>query len=286
LGNFSIIKNVAKVSIQGYKGSFHHQVVKLLQFGDEILYRANFNEVFADVVEKRADLAVTAIENSIAGAILENYDRLHKSGLKVIGEYYLRIVMNLIAYPGQSTSDIREVRSHPMALKQCDEFLQANLQIRPVEHADTAQAVEEIMAQKLLGIAGIAGEIAAEVHSAEILQSGIETDPQNFTRFLVLAHHDAEQKLDYPANGKLKTSLYLQTAHKPGALLHALEILERYEANMTMLVSRPVVGQAWHYGFYIDFEHEQPLEQSMLDALKNVAETIQVLGTYRAFRKL
>jgi prephenate dehydratase len=274
-----------KVSIQGYKGSFHHQVASALGLDGELIYRENFDLVFNDVKSGQADLALVAMENSIAGSILENFDRLRKSGLEIKGEYYLRIIMNLIAYPGQSISGIKEVRSHAMAIKQCEEFLQAHPQIRTVEHIDTAKAVEEIMQNKLMGVAGIAGEKAAFAFNAEILQAGIETDPQNFTRFLIIGPHQTQASLTYPTKDAIKTSIYFQTAHKPGALVEVLSLLQQAGANMTNLVSRPVVGQAWHYGFYVDFETNNTLQDSLIKAIEQHTDKLVVLGSYPAFAR-
>ncbi len=271
-----------KTSIQGFRGSFHHQVAKELKIDKELLLRADFDSVFLDVISNRADFGIVAIENSIAGAILENYDRLRNSGLKVLGEYYLRIKMNLIAYPGQKITDITEVHSHPMALKQTQDFLQDYPNIKQVEHADTALAVEEIMQDKLKGRAGIAGETAAAEFKAEILAAEIETDPQNYTRFLIIGRHDNAKlpQLTYTTNSTNKASVYLETNHESGALLKVLQIFEDLKLNMTMLVSRPVIGEAFNYGFYIDFESEGLDVGLLTKKLDKVTEKLQIFGVY------
>jgi prephenate dehydratase len=272
-----------KVAIQGYNGSFHHQVASNLKLDSDLVFCESFPELFQVMQDSKADLAIVAIENSIAGSILENFDRIRKSGLSIVGEYYLRIVMNLIAYPGQSISDITEVRSHPMALKQCEDFLLAHPRLHPTVDVDTAKVVEEIMEKKLMGVAGIAGEKAAFAFKAEILQSGIETDPQNYTRFMIVAPQGVKVELSYPQKEQLKTSLYVQTKHESGALVKALQVLQSIEANMTNLVSRPVLGRPWHYGFYIDFESDLSTLKKVSPLLRHTSEDFKILGTYPAF---
>lgn len=276
-----------KISIQGYKGSFHDVVASKLWPEKTLLERSSFNEVFADVKDGRADFGVVAIENSIAGAILENYDRLRNSGLTVVAEDYLRIVHNLMALPGQKIEDIREVWSHPMALKQCQEFLSKYPHIKQVEADDTAGVAGRIVREGLTGIAAIASSLAAEIYGAEILAAEIETDPQNYTRFLVITKDfsvtkGAISRHDVPS---YKTSLYIETAHKPGGLLNALQVLSVAGFNMTMLVSRPVIGKAWEYGFYIDFTHAEEDWSSIKSDLALHADFITELGTYPEHRQ-
>jgi prephenate dehydratase len=274
---------MSKISIQGFKGSFHDTVAANVFEDRALLERSTFREVFADVVEGRADFGIAAIENSIAGAILENYNLLRDSGLQVIGEYYLRIVHNLMALPGTKLSDVKEVWSHPMALKQCQKFLQENLPgVKQVETDDTARSATQVREGNLEGVAAIASKLAAEIFDLEILAPGIEDDPQNFTRFLIVAK-DARTPLQKNQTS-LKTSIYVETAHKPGGLLPVLQVLKDMNANMTMLVSRPVVGKAWEYGFYIDFVSEDGVEH-IVEKLNSVCDKVQVLGTYSDLSK-
>ncbi len=275
-----------KVSIQGYKGSFHHQVASEL-WGDgvQLCERGGFPEVFADVAKDDVDYGIAAIENSIAGAILENYDRVRDSGLNVVGEYYLRIVHNLIVYPGVKIDEIAEVWSHPMAIKQCKEFLDSKPLMSQREVDDTAGVVDEIMQHELKNIAAIAGKQAAEFYGAEIVQPAIETDPNNYTRFLILSN--ATQVISqYPTSGELKTSLYIETEHQAGALLRVLNVFETFKYSMTMLVSRPIIGKAWHYGFYIDFLHsDSDSLEPFISVLEKHTTEIKKLGTYYVFNR-
>ncbi|MBL8015406.1 MAG: prephenate dehydratase [Candidatus Doudnabacteria bacterium] len=310
------------VSIQGYKGSFHDVVASELFTEKQLLERSTFKEVFDDVKEGRAEFGVTAIENSIAGAILQNYDLLRDSGLQVVGEYYLRIVHNLMALPGVKIEDIKEVWSHPMALKQCQDFLLKYPHIKQVETDDTARSALQIkeLSQKTSSaapqpqqavnsdprtVAAIASSLAAETYGMEIIAAGIEDDPQNYTRFLLIQRQNSgsevglkSQKIDKkledliikldqtPDDHKCKVSTYVETAHRPGGLLPVLQAIKDHEANMTMLVSRPVVGKAWEYGFYIDFVIEESKADELLEILTYITDECKLLGKYANFHPL
>lgn len=267
-----------KVSIQGYKGSFHDTVAAELFPQRELIERATFRELFDDVKSGNADFGIAAIENSIAGAILENYNLLRNSGVKVVGEYYLRIMHNLMVLPGTKIEDLKEIWSHPMALKQCQTFLQNYPNIKQVETDDTARSAAQVKEQNLKHVGAIAGKLAAEIHGLEILAPGIEDDPQNYTRFLIVQREADVQPLD-ETTGPFKTSIYIETAHKPGGLLPVLQVLKDFGANMTMLVSRPVVGKAWEYGFYIDFVTANGTEE-LVQKLKEVSDQLIILGKY------
>lgn len=244
----------------------------------ELLERSTFRELFNDVKEGRADYGIVAIENSIAGAILENYNLLRDSGVKVVGEYYLRIVHNLMVLPGTRIEDLKEIWSHPMALKQCQIFLQNYPHIKQVETDDTARSAGQVKEQNLRHVGAIASKLAAEVHGLDILAPGIEDDPQNYTRFLIVQREAEVKQLD-ESKGPFKTSIYVETAHKPGGLLPVLQELKDFGANMTMLVSRPVIGKAWEYGFYIDFVTANGTKDLMSQLEKASSKAI-ILGKY------
>lgn len=269
-----------KVSIQGYKGSFHDVVAAELFPQRQLIERSTFRELFSDVKEGRADYGIAAIENSIAGSILENYSLLRASGLKVVGEYYLRIVHNLMVLPGTKMEDLEEIWSHPMALKQCQIFLQQYPNIKQVETDDTARSAAQVREKNLKNVGAIASKLAAEIHGLEILSPGVEDDPQNYTRFLIVQREADVQPLDQ-STGPFKTSIYVETAHKPGGLLPVLQVLRDFGANMTMLVSRPVVGKAWEYGFYIDFITENGTED-LIKKIAEVSDQLVILGKYPA----
>lgn len=270
-----------KVSIQGEKGSFHYQVATIL-FGDnvDVLERASFREIFDDVEDSEAKFGLLAIENSIAGAILPNYDLLRDSGLQISGEYYLPIHHQLMALPGQEVKDISEVWSHPMALKQTQDFLLSHSHIKQVEADDTAGSARDVAESKATGVAAIASAQAAEIYGLEVIAENIETDEHNFTRFLVVEHED-QVRFDYKSD-LFKSSLYVETPHESGALLRAMQVFDSFKYSMTMLVSRPIIGRPWEYGFYIDFVHQEQDIATFIGVLGKHAVSIQVLGTYKA----
>lgn len=279
-----------KTSIQGFKGSFHHRVAQelgLLNENDSLLERDDFKKVFNDVVSGGADLGIVAIENSIAGAILENFDMLKNSGLKVIGEYYLRIKLDLLGTQDATLADITEVRSHPMAFKQTQAFFSKHPEFKQVTHADTALAVGEVVEQNLKNVAGIAGDFAATQHNAKVLAEAVEDDHENFTRFLVVARHDNAKLTDvtYESTGQEKTSIYIETEHQPGALYEVLRVFHELKLNMSMLVSRPIKGEVWKYGFYIDFETDKFAEEMLRVKINHFTDTLLIFGAYPAFKR-
>lgn len=277
--------SIPKVSIQGFRGSFSNIVVAKLFPEHDLLEHPAFSDIFKDLAEGKSDFGVMPIENSIAGAILENYDRLKNSGVWIVGEYYLRIEHQLMAMPGQTLDDLDEVWSHPMALKQCQNFLSTHTHLRSVEMEDTAGSAEQIAENKLMGVAAIASELAAEIHGLEILQRNVESDAENYTRFVVITEGGVsreEGRAVVVGNRADKASIYVETAHKPGGLLAVLQVLRDHDCNMTMLVSRPVVGKAWEYGFYIDFEFTKEFEQ-IKSSIVEQADLVKVLGVYEGF---
>jgi len=266
------------ISIQGYKGSFHDIVASDLYGEDfELLERKSFEEVFDDIASGRADISISAIENSIAGSILGNYDLLlrYSDRLTITGEYYLQIHQQLMAKAGESLSGLKEVWSHPMALKQCDLFLRT-LSARRVETEDTALSAKRIHEEGLEHIGAIAPLRAAKLYNLEILAPNIETDPENYTRFLILERKNDNQELHN------KTSLVFEAPHAPGALATVLGILAKYGANMSKIESRPIIGAAWEYRFYVDYEFDGDAEyqKKMLDEFIKEARNVVILGSY------
>lgn len=266
-----------KVAIQGYRGSFH-DIVARGKFGKkaEILERAEFYKVFQDVKSGEADFGVIAIENSIGGSILENFDSLLRFDLRVIGEVYLRIVHNLIALPGVKIEDIKEVYSHPMAFAQCLDFLMGHPGMKRVQASDTAGAVRLVKDQGLLDAAAIGSRLAAQVYGMEVLASAIETDKNNYTRFLVISREAA-----YPETAN-KTTLVMQTEHQPGSLYRCLKCFADQGLNLSKLESRPIVGKTWNYYFYLDIEAgvNAPETGRALECLKPLTSMVKILGSY------
>lgn len=267
------------ISIQGESGSFHDIAAKQLFGSDHTqLQRATFAEVFKDVQTKSADLAIVAIENSSVGSINEVYDLLLKDGVKVTGELYMRISHNLVGYKNTKLSEIRTVYSHPMALLQCEQFLDSKLPAAEVhERHDTAESVEYVAAQNDKTIAAIGSIQAAKMHNLEILEPNIETDQHNYTRFIVLS---------LKANKAIqadKTSVVITAKNMPGALHKVLGAFADRGINLTKIESRPIIGKGWNYYFYIDFDAglHTPITKDALKELANYTNSIVVLGTYQ-----
>ena len=273
-----------RVAIQGHYGSFHDQAAQTfylnsLGYVPEIIECPNFNSLFPAMEEGRADAAVMAIENTISGGLLPNFEllRLHKQHIK--GEIYLPIHQNLMALPGQKLEDIREIRTHYMAINQTREFFEKNCPwMQLVESEDTASSAIDIAKNQLRGIGAVASTVAAQQNGLEILAADIETYKENFTRFLVL---DDELELD--ADRIDKASICFTLPHKPGSLAHILAIMSFYDMNLTRIQSLPIPGKKWQYFFYIDirFENYERYQQA-LSAVRPLIEDLKILGEYKS----
>jgi prephenate dehydratase len=271
------------VAIQGQTASFHDLAARQF-FGDDvqIVPCDTFAETFAAL--KTSNYAVVAIENSLFGSINKVYDLLLKEAGWIVGEVYLRIEQCLIGLPEASLKEITEVHSQLEAIAQCEEFLDSELpQAKRLEHHDTAASVEAIKNWGDPHKAAIASRAAAELHHMAILAPEIETNKQNYTRFVVV------QKAKTVVEDANKTSLVLRTHGdtRPGALHHALGVFAKRNLNMTMLHSRPVVGKAWHYMFYIDLEisSEDPQFSEVMKELADLGCDVALLGSYRSGAK-
>lgn len=272
------------VSIQGQKGSFHHIVATRL-FGHDItcIYRGNFRDVMSDVDNGNASIGIMAIENSIAGSLIMNYDLLAKHPVPIVGEVVLRIAQHLIAKPGVKLEEIREVWSHPMAIEQCREFLDQFPKWKIFETEDTAGSVADMAASDRQDVAAIASDYSAELYGMNLLKESIETDPQNYTRFLVLSRDPMPEHLQLPPG---RSSFRFSTKNESGSLLRVLEVFEEMGVNLSKLESRPIVGRPWEYQFYCDAaiddvqRTEDPLHENLIRNLQNVTESVQLLGSY------
>ena len=272
------LRDNAIVSIQGQPGSFHHIGARLL-FGDaNFLYRDTFRGVFEDAREKRANFLFIAIENSIAGSIIYNYDLLAASKLPIVAEVYLRIGQHFIVKPGTPLESIREVWSHPMAIEQCRVFLDS-LDVKIVEKEDTAGSVRDLRDSSRRDVAVISSELSAEIYGMQLLKRHIETDPGNYTRFLLLSD---ETLPDVAPNEKKKTSVYFGVPHRPGGLVTLLQAFQQKQVNITKLESRPRVGSPWVYDFFADIQLNAHSEegQNVLDYVRSYCEFLTVLGSY------
>lgn len=272
------------VAYQGEPGAFSQTAARQL-LGDDaatIPFRS-FEEMFQSVATGEADCCVTPIENSLAGSIHRNYDLLLASGLTILGETYLRIVHNLIALPGTSLGDVRRVYSHPVALAQCGRFLRQHPEMEPEPMHDTAGAVRAVMERKHPGEAAIASEAAANLYGGAILATNVEDDPQNFTRFFLLAPPSASIRPMTEASAqRWKTSLLLEIANIPGSLYRALGVFAKAGIDLSKIESRPIPGKPREYAFYLDVIGNvadaaiaQAIEQLCVDA-----DSVTVLGSY------
>lgn len=264
------------VAIQGEVGSFHHQAAQKW-FGSNvvILGKDSFRDTFASLASGETSVAVVAIENSIYGSINEVHDLLEAYRYPVVGELYLRIQHQLITLPGVTSDTIEQIYSHPVALAQCGLFLDKYFpHAKRVEYHDTAASVTFIKEENDPTIAAIASRVAANDYNLPILAENIEDDRANFTRFLII-----DTKGKTPDNAS-KASLILTTDHTPGALAHVLSIFAREGINLTKLQSRPIIGEAWRYHFYIDVEAAGEPLHAILAIVRQTGATATVLGEY------
>lgn len=276
---YVIIFLMQKILIQGELGSFHHEAaVRLFGRDIEIIPCSSFNNVFTGL--DNDTIGLVAIENSLYGSINEVYDLLEKSGARIFAETELSIHQNLIALPGATLKGIREVYSHPVALAQCENYLAKQLpNAEKVEYEDTAAAVRHITEQDNLTLAAIASRAAAELYEIQILDSGIEDNPVNFTRFVAIT-----KNLELAQSAKIekcnKSSIILTTNHRPGALYEALGIFVSHQVNLTKLQSRPIIGEKWHYRFYLDFEANENEIMRVVSDLESLDNKVVFLGNY------
>jgi len=267
------------VSIQGYEGSFH-QVAAQQFFGKnvQVLPCGTFREVIRIASNKKeSDGGVMAIENSIAGSILANYNLLQKSNLKIIGEIYLHIKQNLLVNPGVKLEDIREVHSHTMALQQCYDFLD-KYKWKLVETEDTALSAKHVHQHKSKHIAAIASKLAAELFQLEVLAPGIQTMKNNYTRFLMLQRQDVAQ----PVTDANKASVNFKTDHSRGSLAKVLTKIAEGGINLSKLQSFPIPGSDFKYSFHADMEFDTIGQfENVVDQIRPLTEELKIYGVYR-----
>jgi len=268
-----------RVSIQGYEGCFH-QVAAQTYFGKdvEVIPCATFREVVRVASSKKeSDGGIMAIENSIAGSILPNYNLLQKSDLRIVGEVYLHIRQHLMVNRGVSLSDIREVHSHPMALLQCADFLDKH-DWKLVETEDTALSAKHIHQHRMKYAAAIASKLAAELYDMDIIAPNIHTLKNNYTRFLVL-RRDTEA---VPVEEANKSSLYFETDHSRGSLAKVLSRIADHGINLSKLQSFPIPGSEWKYFFHADMEFDSKDQfEKVIQAIRPLTQDLKVYGVYK-----
>ncbi|HLX93851.1 MAG TPA: prephenate dehydratase [Puia sp.] len=268
-----------RVSIQGYEGSFHQEAARHF-FGNqvEVIPCASFREVIK-VAENSLDSdgGVMAIENSIAGSILPNYNLLQKSRLQIVGEIYLHIGQHLMVNPGITISEVREVHSHPMAIQQCLEFLD-RYGWKLVETEDTALSAKNVHHHRSKHIAAIASKLAAELYGLDIIAPNIQTMKSNYTRFLILQHPASQ---DNVADAD-KASVNFHTDHSRGSLARVLTKIAEGGVNLSKLQSFPIPGSDWEYSFHVDMEFESIDQFNLVIAeIKPITAALRIYGIYQ-----
>lgn len=271
-----------KVAIQGGLGAYHGIAAENFFVGEkvEIVPCITFRDIFKTIKKDPNTIGIMAIENTIAGSLLGNYELLKQSKLPIAGEFKQRVSHCLAVLPGQTIHDVKEVQSHPIALMQCTEFLDTLPGIKIVEHEDTALAARDIAEKQLMGVAAICSVRAAEIYGLEILARGIETNKHNFTRFLIFGNRwivDEIQK-DEVAN---KSSIVFTLPHTEGSLSHVLSVLSFYNINLTKIQSLPIIGREWEYQFYVDVKFSDIVRYNQsLDAIRPLISELKTLGEY------
>ncbi|MGV6830741.1 MAG: prephenate dehydratase [bacterium] len=274
---------IQTIAIQGVQGSFHHIVVN--EFFDQsknLIECLSFDEVINQLLNKNADAAVMAIENSIAGSIIPNYARIDENALHVVGEHYLDVQHHLMCLKGQSLDDIKEVHSHPMALLQCKKFFSQYPHIKLVEDKDTAEVAKRIKEKELKGIAAIASKLAATTFDLDIVARSIQTIKHNETRFVIVKRTNNETSQDAVNKASLKFTL----DHKRGSLATILNVMSDCKLNLTKIQSLPKIETPWKYAFFVDVTFDAYSDFEKAKSIMTImAEEFKVLGEYKNAKK-
>ena len=268
--------NVESVAIQGEAGSFSHAAARQLLGEDvRLLHRPSFDSLFEAVSSGEADRGLLPIENSLAGSIHENYDRLSASPLHIVGETQLRVSHCLIGRPGSTLASIRRAASHAVALAQCRRFFAERPQVEAVSAYDTAGAVQDLMKGGLATQGAIASRLAAELYGGHVLLEGIEDDPENYTRFLLLAREAGTLE------AATKTSIVFVLDNKPGALYRALGVFAARSLDLCKLESRPLRGHPWEHSFSLDvIGAPRGSAGEAIEELGRSCRELRILGSY------
>ncbi len=263
------------VAFQGEHGAFSEKAARQF-FGEsaKVSPSGSFREVFEKVVSGDTAFGIVPVENTLGGSIHQNYDLLVEHDVHIVGETKLRVVHNLIANPGTKLGEIQRIYAHPQAAAQCEKFLRAHPSWSILQVYDTAGSVKMIKEEKALDAAAIASAQAALRFGMEVLKEGIESDPQNFTRFIVIARE--------PAKRGNKVTMVYGTENKPGALLRTLEVFSRRGINLSKLESRPIAGKPWEYLFTVDLmgDLQEKSVGATVKELQSHVTFLKVLGSY------
>lgn len=273
-----------RIAIQGEIGSFH-DITAHKYFTDEqlqIICCSTFEEVFKNMKEDPTCIGIMAIENTIAGSLLHNYELLRDSKMCVVGEHKTHISHCLCCLPGQKMEDLIEVHSHPVALAQCQKYLSRHPNMKIVEGDDTAGAAKWIAEHNAKGVAALCHADAARLYGLEVLEDHVEDNPHNFTRFLIMCD---PRKADFlrSLNDTDKSSIVFSLPHEEGSLSQVLSILSFYRINLTKIQSLPIIGHEWEYLFYVDVTYDDPIRyRQSIDAITPLIKDLLVLGEYKA----
>ena len=276
-----------RIAIQGRIGSFHDIAAHLYFEGEQVqlVCCSTFEEVYDNIRRDPTIIGLTAIENTIAGSLLHNYELLRDSGTTVVGEHKLHIRHCICCLPEDDWDSIDEVHSHPVALMQCRHYLANHPELKAVETEDTAGAAEEIMTKHLRGKAAICHATAARQHGMKVLEDSIEDNKHNFTRFLVVCD---PRKADFlrPLEKSNKASIVFSLPHEEGSLSKVLTILSFYNINMTKIQSLPIIGHEWEYLFYVDVTYSNLTRyRQSIDAIIPLTSELKILGEYENGRQ-
>lgn len=271
-----------KIAIQGGLGAYHGIAAEQFFSNEEveIIPCAGFKDIFTAIRKDPDIIGIMAIENTIAGSLLPNYELLKEYKYPIVGEFKLRISHCLAALPGQDIHDIREIQSHPIALMQCKDFLNTLPGVKVVEHEDTALAARDIERNLSKGVAAICSVRAAEIYNLNILATGIETNKRNFTRFLIFGNQWIVDEIRSSETIN-KASVVFTLPHSEGSLSKVLSVFSFYDINLTKIQSLPIIGREWEYQFYVDFKFSdyERYKQS-LTAIKPLIKEFKTLGEY------
>lgn len=272
-----------RIAIQGVEGSYHDMAAHRYFEDEEIelICCATFEELFEQMARDTKVIGMMAIENTIAGSLLHNYELLRESGLSIVGELKLRISHSIMCLPEDNWEDIKEVNSHPVALVQCRRWLTAHPSMKVVEAEDTAGSAEMISRLKMRGHAAICSKFAAPIYGMKILEEGIETNKHNFTRFLVMCDPWQADELCNPTQSN-KSSIVFTLPHNEGSLSQVLSIFSFYRINLTKIQSLPIIGREWEYMFYVDLSYSDYMRyRQSLDAVRPLTKQFKILGEYK-----
>lgn len=277
------LNNMKRIAIQGELGSFHDIAAHQYFEGEQVqlICCATFEQVFDNIKQDPTVIGMTAIENTIAGSLLHNYELLRDSGTAVVGEHKLHISHCICCLPEDDWDSIHEVHSHPVALQQCRVFLADHSGLKAVEAEDTAGSAQFIAEHQCKGWAAICSVEAATMYGMKILEAHIEDNKHNFTRFLVVCD---QRKADFlrPLTETNKSSLVFSLPHEEGSLSQVLSILTFYKINLTKIQSLPIIGHEWEYMFYVDVTYDNLTRyRQSIDAIMPLTKELKILGEYK-----